>query len=151
MIVGVPKETKVHEYRVGLTPPSVRELTAHHHEVLVQAGAGAAIDFSDDDYRAAGAKIVPAAEAVFAGAGMVVKVKEPLESERKQLRENQVLFTYLHLAPDPLQAKDLLASRAVCIAYETVTSESGTLPLLAPMSEVAGRMSIQAGATALEK
>jgi len=151
MIVGVPKETKVHEYRVGLTPPSVRELTAHHHEVLVQAGAGAAIDFSDDDYRAAGAKIVPTAEAVFAGAGMVVKVKEPLESERKQLRENQVLFTYLHLAPDPLQAKDLLASRAVCIAYETVTSESGTLPLLAPMSEVAGRMSIQAGATALEK
>jgi len=151
MIVGVPKETKVHEYRVGLTPPSVRELKAHGHEVLVQAGAGAAIDFSDDDYRAAGAKIAATAEAVFAAAAMIVKVKEPLEPERRQLRESQVLFTYLHLAPDPLQAKDLLASRAVCIAYETVTSEAGTLPLLAPMSEVAGRMSIQAGATALEK
>ncbi|HXF79301.1 MAG TPA: alanine dehydrogenase [Usitatibacter sp.] len=151
MIVGVPKETKVHEYRVGLTPQSVRELVAHGHEVRVETGAGAAIDFSDDDYRAAGAKVAATAQSVFAGADLIVKVKEPLEPERRQLRENQVLFTYLHLAPDPLQAKELLASRAVCIAYETVTSEAGTLPLLAPMSEVAGRMSIQAGATALEK
>ena len=151
MIIGVPKETKIHEYRVGLTPASVRELTAHGHDVRVETGAGAAIDFTDTDYRAAGAKIVATAEEVFAGADMIVKVKEPLEPERRRLRENQVLFTYLHLAPDPVQAKDLLASRAICIAYETVTSSAGTLPLLAPMSEVAGRMSIQAGATALEK
>ena len=151
MIVGVPKETKVHEYRVGLTPHSVRELVAHGHEVCVETQAGAAIDFSDADYRAAGAKIVATAEELFAAADMIVKVKEPLEPERHRLRENQVLFTYLHLAPDPVQAKDLLASRAVCIAYETVTSGAGTLPLLAPMSEVAGRMAIQAGATALEK
>jgi alanine dehydrogenase len=151
MIIGVPKETKVHEYRVGLTPFSVRELTSHGHEVRVETGAGAAIDFSDADYRGAGAKIVAGADEVFAGADMIVKVKEPLEADRRRLRENQVLFTYLHLAPDPVQAKDLLASRAICIAYETVTSSAGTLPLLAPMSEVAGRMSIQAGATALEK
>jgi alanine dehydrogenase len=151
MIIGVPKETKVHEYRVGLTPSSVRELTTHGHEVRVETGAGAAIDFSDADYRTAGAKIVATADEVFTGADMIVKVKEPLEPERRRLRENQVLFTYLHLAPDPVQAKDLLASRAICIAYETVTSSAGTLPLLAPMSEVAGRMSIQAGATALEK
>jgi len=151
MIIGVPKETKVHEYRVGLTPFSVRELTSHGHEVRVETGAGAAIDFSDADYRGAGAKIVAGADEVFAGADMIVKVKEPLEADRRRLRENQVLFTYLHLAPDPVQAKDLLASRAICIAYETVTSSTGALPLLAPMSEVAGRMSIQAGATALEK
>jgi alanine dehydrogenase len=151
MIVGVPKETKVHEYRVGLTPQSVRELVRHGHEVRVETHAGAAIDFSDGDYRAAGAKIAARASELFAGADMIVKVKEPLEPERTQLRRNQVLFTYLHLAPDPLQAKELLGSRAICIAYETVTSSTGTLPLLAPMSEVAGRMSIQAGATALEK
>ena len=151
MIVGVPKETKIHEYRVGLTPQCVRELVRHGHEVWVETLAGAGIDFSDDDYRAAGAKIVANASELFACADMIVKVKEPLEPERSQLRRNQVLFTYLHLAPDPLQAKDLLGSRAICIAYETVTSSGGTLPLLAPMSEVAGRMSIQAGASALEK
>ena len=151
MIVGVPKETKVHEYRVGLTPQSVRELVAHGHEVRVETRAGAAIDFDDEAYRAAGASIVATAEEVFAAAALVVKVKEPQEAERRRLRDGQVLFTYLHLAPDPAQAKDLLASRAICIAYETVTSSTGSLPLLAPMSEVAGRMSIQAGASALEK
>ena len=151
MIVGVPRETKVHEYRVGLTPQSVRELTRRGHEAWIETGAGAAIDFSDADYRAAGAKIVAKAAEVFAGAEMVVKVKEPLAPERAQLRRGQLLFTYLHLAPDPLQAKELLASGATCIAYETVTSATGTLPLLAPMSEVAGRMSMQAGAYALEK
>jgi len=151
MIVGVPKETKVHEYRVGLTPQSVRELVARGHDVRVETRAGAAIDFDDEAYRAAGATIVATAEEVFAAAALVVKVKEPQEAERRRLREGQVLFTYLHLAPDAAQAKDLLASRAICIAYETVTSASGTLPLLAPMSEVAGRMSIQAGASALEK
>ena len=151
MIVGVPKETKVHEYRVGLTPASVHELARRGHEVRVESGAGAAIDFSDADYRAAGAKIASGAAEVFATADLIVKVKEPQEAERARLRPNQVLFTYLHLAPDPLQAKDLIASGAVCIAYETVTSNAGALPLLAPMSEVAGRMSIQAGATALEK
>jgi len=151
MIVGVPKETKVHEYRVGLTPQSVRELVRHGHEVWVETKAGAAIDFGDDAYRAAGGKVVATASEIFAGADLVVKVKEPQEPERRQLRRDQVLFTYLHLAPDPDQARDLIASGAVCIAYETVTSPTGTLPLLAPMSEVAGRMSIQAGASALEK
>jgi alanine dehydrogenase len=151
MIVGVPKETKVHEYRVGLTPQSVRELVAHGHEVLVETRAGAAIDFDDETYRAVGANIVATAEEVFAAAALVVKVKEPQAAERQRLREGQVLFTYLHLAPDPAQAKDLLSSGAICIAYETVTSSTGSLPLLAPMSEVAGRMSIQAGASALEK
>ncbi|MEP7070364.1 MAG: alanine dehydrogenase [Usitatibacter sp.] len=151
MIIGVPKETKVHEYRVGLTPASVRELVRHGHDVRVESGAGAAIDFSDADYRSAGATIASGPAELFAAADLIVKVKEPLAPERARLRENQVLFTYLHLAPDPLQAKDLIASRAVCIAYETVTSPAGALPLLAPMSEVAGRMSIQAGASALEK
>ena len=151
MIIGVPKETKVHEYRVGLTPASVRELVGHGHDVRVESGAGAAIDFSDADYRSAGATIASGPAELFAAADLIVKVKEPLAPERARLRENQVLFTYLHLAPDPLQAKDLIASRAVCIAYETVTSQAGALPLLAPMSEVAGRMSIQAGASALEK
>ena len=151
MIIGVPKETKVHEYRVGLTPASVHELVRRGHEVRVESGAGAAIDFSDADYRSAGAKIASGASEVFAAADLIVKVKEPQEAERARLRPNQVLFTYLHLAPDPLQAKDLIASGAICIAYETVTSSAGALPLLAPMSEVAGRMSIQAGATALEK
>ena len=151
MIVGVPKEVKVHEYRVGLTPHSVRELVAHGHQVLVETGAGSAIDFQDDDYRAAGAAIAAGAAEVFQRAGMIVKVKEPLEPERRRLRAGQVLFTYLHLAPDRAQANDLMDSGAACIAYETVTSSAGTLPLLAPMSEVAGRMSIQAGAGALEK
>jgi alanine dehydrogenase len=151
MIVGVPKETKVHEYRVGLTPASVRELTQRGHDVRIERNAASAIGFEDSDYRAAGAKIVKSAAEVFAQADLIVKVKEPQEAERKRLRRGQVLFTYLHLAPDPGQAKDLVASRAICIAYETVTSPAGTLPLLAPMSEVAGRMSIQAGAGALEK
>ncbi|MGQ7794250.1 alanine dehydrogenase [Faunimonas sp. B44] len=151
MLVGVPKEIKVHEYRVGLVPGSVRELTAHGHEVVVEAGAGAGIGIADETYEAAGAVIVPSAEAVFDAADLIVKVKEPLQEERRRLRPGQILFTYLHLAPDPDQAADLVASGATCIAYETVTSPSGGLPLLAPMSEIAGRMSIQAGAYFLEK
>jgi alanine dehydrogenase len=151
MLVGVPKEVKVHEYRVGLTPTSVREVVAHGHRVLVECGAGAGIGMTDADYRAVGAEIAPSAEAVFAVAEMIVKVKEPQAVERAMLRPDQVLFTYLHLAPDPEQTADLVASGAVCIAYETVTSARGGLPLLAPMSEVAGRMSIQAGAHCLEK
>jgi alanine dehydrogenase len=149
--IGVPKEIKVHEYRVGLTPSSVREAVAHGHGVIVQTQAGAGIGASDDDYRKAGAQIAASAEDVFKRAEMIVKVKEPQAVERKMLRDGQVLFTYLHLAPDPEQAKDLVASGAICIAYETVTSPSGGLPLLAPMSEVAGRLSIQAGARCLEK
>ena len=151
MIVGVPKEIKVREYRVGLVPASVRELTAQGHKVLVETGAGLGIGMADADYAAAGAEVVPAAADVWARAELVVKVKEPLAEERRRLRAGQVLFTYLHLAPDPEQAKDLVASGATCIAYETVTSPTGGLPLLAPMSEVAGRMSIQAGAYFLEK
>lgn len=151
MLIGVPKEIKVHEYRVGLTPSSVRELVAHGHAVIVETAAGAGIGASDDAYRAVGAQIVDSAAEVFARAEMVVKVKEPLAVERKQLRPGQLLFTYLHLAPDPEQTADLLASGATCVAYETVTSPSGGLPLLAPMSEVAGRMSIQAGAHCLER
>jgi alanine dehydrogenase len=151
MHIGVPKEVKVHEYRVGLTPSSVRELVAHGHSVLVQTGAGAGIGASDDDYRRAGASIAADATEVFARAEMIVKVKEPQAAERKLLREGQLLFTYLHLAPDPEQTKDLLESGAICVAYETVTAPGGGLPLLAPMSEVAGRLSIQAGAHCLEK
>ncbi|MFN7573368.1 MAG: alanine dehydrogenase [Betaproteobacteria bacterium] len=151
MHIGVPKEIKVHEYRVGLTPSSVRELVAHGHSVLVQTGAGAGIGAADDDYRRAGASIAPDAAEVFAKAEMMVKVKEPQAAERKLLREGQLLFTYLHLAPDPEQTKDLLESGAICVAYETVTAPGGGLPLLAPMSEVAGRLSIQAGAHCLEK
>lgn len=151
MLVGVPKEIKTHEYRVGLTPSSVRELVHHDHSVIVESGAGAAIDFGDELYRAAGAEIVPTAEDVFARADMVVKVKEPQPAECRRLREGQILFTYLHLAPDPEQARLLVESGAVCVAYETVTDARGGLPLLAPMSEVAGRMSIQAGAHCLEK
>ena len=146
MRVGVPREIKNHEYRVGLTPQSVRELTAQGHPVLVEREAGAGIGASDDEYRAAGAAVVDTAEEIYARAGLVVKVKEPQEAERKKLRSGQVLFTYLHLAPDREQAKDLVASGAVAIAYETVTSEKGGLPLLAPMSEVAGRMSVQVAA-----
>ena len=151
MLVGVPKEIKNHEYRVGLTPESVAELTHAGQEVLVETGAGLGIGAADADYIAAGARIAPDARAVFAAADMVVKVKEPQAVERAMLRPDQVLFTYLHLAPDPEQTKDLVASGAIAIAYETVTDASGGLPLLKPMSQVAGRMSIQAGATALEK
>ena len=150
MLIGVPKEIKVHEYRVGLTPSSVYELIHHGHEAIVETNAGHAIGLDDDDYRAAGATIVENAEAVFARADMVVKVKEPQAAECKMLREGQVLFTYLHLAPDPEQTKGLIASGCIAIAYETVTDNFGGLPLLAPMSEVAGRMSIQAGAHCLE-
>ncbi len=151
MLIGVPKETKVHEYRVGLIPGNVRELVAHGHDVIVETGAGAAVGMSDADYEAAGARVVPTAADVFAGAEMIVKVKEPLAPERAMLRKGQILFTYLHLAPDPEQTADLMESGATCIAYETVTSPSGGLPLLAPMSEVAGRMAVQAGAYYLEK
>lgn len=151
MLVGVPKEIKVHEYRVGLTPSSVREMTMHNHSVLVQTGAGEGIGATDDDYRRTGAEIAASAEEIFKRAEMIVKVKEPQAMERALLREGQILFTYLHLAPDPEQADDLLKSGAICIAYETVTAPSGGLPLLAPMSEVAGRLSVQAGARCLEK
>ncbi len=151
MLIGVPREIKVHEYRVGMTPASVREAVTHGHKVIVETRAGAGIGASDDDYRKAGAGVVGSAADVFARADMIVKVKEPQSVERKSLREGQVLFTYLHLAPDPEQTKDLIASGAICIAYETVTSPSGGLPLLAPMSEVAGRLAVQAGARCLEK
>ena len=150
MRIGVPKEIKVHEYRVGMTPGSVREAVHHGHEVFVQAGAAERIGASDDDYTKAGAKILKTADEVFAKADMIVKVKEPQAEEIKRLREGQILFTYLHLAPDPEQAKGLMKSGCTAIAYETVTNARGGLPLLAPMSEVAGRMSIQAGAHCLE-
>jgi len=151
MLVGVPKEIKTHEYRVGLVPGSVRELVHHGHQVLIETGAGLGIGFDDNAYEAAGAKIARSAEEVFAKAEMVVKVKEPQPQEWKQLKEGQVLFTYLHLAPDPEQTKGLMNSGVTAIAYETVTNERGGLPLLSPMSEVAGRMSIQVGAHCLEK
>ncbi|MDH5631214.1 MAG: alanine dehydrogenase [Gammaproteobacteria bacterium] len=151
MLIGVPKEIKNHEYRVGMVPASVRELVMHGHQVIVETNAGGGIGFSDDDYIDAGAEIRDTAEKVFAEAEMIVKVKEPLSEERARLKEGQILFTYLHLAPDLPQTEDLIKSKAVCIAYETVTSDKGSLPLLAPMSEVAGRMSIQAGAQCLEK
>lgn len=151
MLVGVPREIKDNEYRVGLTPSAVRELVAHGHKVIVQAGAGEAIDLDDAHYHAAGAEIVADAATVFARAEMVVKVKEPQPVEIGMLREGQILFTYLHLAPDREQTQGLLKSGCIGIAYETVTDDRGGLPLLAPMSEVAGRMSIQAGAHALER
>ena len=151
MKVGVPKEIKNHEYRVGLVPASVRELTLRGHEVFVQTTAGAGIFVEDSDYEAAGATILPDAESVFDTAEMIVKVKEPQAVERAMLREDHTLFTYLHLAPDAPQTEDLVNSGACCIAYETVTDRRGHLPLLAPMSEVAGRLSIQAGAWCLEK
>src|SRR5258708_29854298 len=138
MRIGVPKEIKNEEHRVGLTPASVRELVSHGHEVLVEAGAGYDIGFDDEHYRAAGAQISPSADEVFAAAQMIVKVKEPRPVEIKRLRPEHVLFTYLHLAPDPEQAKGLLASGCTAIAYETVTSATGGLPLLAPMGGVAG-------------
>ena len=151
MLIGVPKEIKNNEFRVGMTPTSVREAIAHGHQVIVETNAGVGIGRSDDDYRAQGAEIADTAEEIFARADMIVKVKEPQASERKQLREQQILFTYLHLAPDPEQTKDLVDSGAICIAYETVTDAKGRLPLMAPMSQVAGRMSVQAGAHCLER
>jgi alanine dehydrogenase len=151
MRVGCPKEIKNHEYRVGLTPGSVREYVAHGHEVIVETKAGAGIGADDDAYRAAGAKIVATAKDVFEKSDMIVKVKEPQPSEWAQLREGQILYTYLHIAPDPEQTKGLLNSGVTAIAYETVTDDRGGLPLLAPMSEVAGRLAIQAGATSLQK
>ncbi|APG63515.1 alanine dehydrogenase [Sphingorhabdus lutea] len=151
MRVGTVKEIKNHEYRVGLTPESVQEMVAHGHETWVETGAGAGIGANDEDYIAAGGIIKSTAAEIFAECDMIVKVKEPQAVERAMLRENQILYTYLHLAPDPEQTKDLVASKAVCIAYETVTGRHGGLPLLKPMSQVAGRMAIQAGATALEK
>jgi len=151
VLVGVPKEIKVHEYRVGLVPASVRELVGHGHRVLVQTGAGAAIGFPDEAYVSAGATIAAAPAEIFAAAEMIVKVKEPQAVEWGQLRAGQVLFTYLHLAPDAEQTRGLLASGCTAIAYETVTDAQGGLPLLAPMSEVAGRMAVQVGARCLEK
>src|SRR6201991_4744353 len=151
MLIGVPKEIKNHEYRVGLVPSSVRELIHHGHKVLVETKAGGGIGFSDADYKAAGATIAKNAKEVFAKAEMIVKVKEPQPNECKMLRKGQLLFTYLHLAPDPEQTKGLLKSGCTAVAYETVTSARGGLPLLAPMSEVAGRMSVQVGAHYLEK
>ena len=151
MLIGVPKEIKNHEYRVGMVPASVRELIQNGHDVIVEKNAGIGIGFSDQDYITAGASIEGTAAAIFAKAEMIVKVKEPQAVERAMLREGQVLFTYLHLAPDLPQTQDLIDSKAICIAYETVTDAKGGLPLLAPMSEVAGRMAIQAGAQCLEK
>ena len=151
MLVGIPKEIKNHEYRVGLTPTSVRELVHNGHAVMVETNAGHGIGASDADYEAAGARIADRAAEVFAEAEMIVKVKEPQAVECKMLREDQLLFTYLHLAPDPDQTKGLIDSGCVAIAYETVTSPHGGLPLLAPMSEVAGRLAVQAGAHCLEK
>ncbi|OQM75855.1 alanine dehydrogenase [Manganibacter manganicus] len=151
MRVGCPKEIKNNEYRVGLTPGAVREYAAHGHEVLVETGLGTGIGADDNAYHAAGARIAKTAEEVFAKSDMIVKVKEPQPGEWTQLREGQILYTYLHLAPDPEQTKGLLESGVTAVAYETVTDDRGGLPLLAPMSEVAGRLSIQAGATALQK
>lgn len=151
MKIGVPKEIKNHEYRVGMIPASVRELSSYGHQVFIESHAGASIGFNDNDYIAAGASILPTAKEVYSTADMIVKVKEPQPTERALLKAGQILFTYLHLAPDFPQTEDLIKSKAICIAYETVTDNMGRLPLLAPMSEVAGRMSIQAGAQTLEK
>jgi len=147
VIVGVPKEVKTHEYRVGLTPTSVREVAAHGHQVVVETNAGAGIGAPDAAYEKAGARIGDP----WKEAELIVKVKEPQPAERKKITDRHVLFTYLHLAPDRAQTEDLVRSGAVCIAYETVTGRGGGLPLLAPMSEVAGRMSVQVGASCLEK
>jgi len=146
MLIGVPKEIKNHEYRVGLTPESVAELVYDGQEVIIEAQAGAGIGASDEDYEDAGAEIVFSAAEIFERAEMIIKVKEPQAVERAMLREGQILYTYLHLAPDPEQTKDLIKSKAVCIAYETVTDDKGHLPLLKPMSQVAGRLAIQVGA-----
>ncbi len=150
MLIGVPKEIKNFEYRVGLVPSSVRELITHGHQVIVQKGAGEKIGFGDDAYQHVGARITETAQEIYQQADMIIKVKEPQPNECEMLRENQVIFAYLHLAPDPEQAKLLQKSGCVAIAYETVTNHNGGLPLLAPMSEVAGRLAIQAGATSLE-
>jgi alanine dehydrogenase len=151
MLVGVPKEIKVHEYRVGLTPSSVRELVHHGHQVVVETNAGAGIGFGDDAYRAVGAEVLASPAEVFAAADMIVKVKEPQEREYGLLRAGQILYTYLHLAPDITQTQGLIDSGCIAVAYETVTNDRGGLPLLSPMSEVAGRMSVQVGAHCLEK
>jgi alanine dehydrogenase len=151
MLIGVPKEIKNHEYRIGLTPAGARELIAHGHQVMVQRDGGKSIGLTDELYEKAGAEIVDTPEEIFERAEMIIKVKEPQPNECKMLRKGQVLYTYLHLAPDPEQTRLLVESGCTAIAYETVTDRSGGLPLLAPMSEVAGRMSIQAGAHALER
>jgi alanine dehydrogenase len=151
MRIGVPKEIKDNEFRVGLVPATVRELSAHGHRVLVEKDAGLGAGLSDAEYAAAGAEITAEAKQVFAQSDLIVKVKEPLSAERKQLRSGQVLFTYLHLAPDPVQTRELMSSGVTAIAYETVTDANGKLPLLAPMSEVAGRMAAQVGAHYLER
>jgi len=151
MLIGIPKEIKNHEYRVGLTPDAVRELVRRGHALLVESTAGAGIGCADDEYRAAGAAIAADAAEVYARAGMIVKVKEPQAAEIARLRPDQLLFAYLHLAADPAQANALLASGCTAIAFETVTDAAGRLPLLAPMSEVAGRMAVQVGAVALQK
>ncbi len=151
MKIGVPKEIKIHEYRVGLVPAGVRELVDAGHQVLVQSGAGSGIGFDDSHYLSAGAAVVPSAQEIFASADLIVKVKEPQLAECKLLRSGQILFTYLHLAADVAQAQALIASGATAIAYETVTAADGSLPLLTPMSEVAGRMSVQVGANSLQK
>ncbi|WP_417656587.1 alanine dehydrogenase [Pseudidiomarina aestuarii] len=151
MLIGVPKEIKNHEYRIGLTPAAVREYVEHGHHVMIEQNGGASIGFTNEDYEIAGAEIVNDPKEIFARAEMIIKVKEPQPEECKQLREGQILYTYLHLAPDPTQTQLLAESGVTAIAYETVTDRNGGLPLLAPMSEVAGRMSIQAGAHNLEK
>jgi alanine dehydrogenase len=151
MLIGVPKEIKDNEFRVGLTPASVAELVHHGHRAIVETGAGVGSGLTDEEYARAGAEIAASAAEVFARAEMIVKVKEPLAEERRRLRRGQILFAYLHLAPDLAQTRDLLESGATCVAYETVTSPSGGLPLLTPMSEVAGRLAPQVGAHALEK
>jgi alanine dehydrogenase len=151
MLIGVPKEVKTHEYRVGLSPGSVREIVHHGHEVVVEAGAGTGIAFEDASYEAVGARILPNKTEVFAAAELIVKVKEPQPQEAAALREGQVLFTYLHLAADKVLAQALVRSGAIAIAYETVTDARGGLPLLAPMSEVAGRMAVQVGPTAWKR
>ena len=151
MLIGVPKEIKNHEYRVGLTPESVAELIQAGQSIIVETNAGAGIGASDKDYQDLGAEIVSTAAEIFKRADMIIKVKEPQAKERAMLRKGQILYTYLHLAPDPEQTKDLIKSGAICIAYETVTDDNGDLPLLKPMSQVAGRLAIQVGATALQK
>jgi alanine dehydrogenase len=151
MLIGVPREIKNNEFRVGMTPESVAVAVMHGHQVMIETAAGAGIGVSDDSYRAVGASVVDSASEVFSQADMIVKVKEPQAVERKMLRPGQILYTYLHLAPDPEQTRDLIDAGAVCIAYETITDDHGGLPLLKPMSQVAGRLSVQAGANALEK
>ena len=151
MLIGVPKEIKNHEYRIGMTPSGVAELVADGHVVLVESDGGTAVGFHNEDYLSAGAEVVNTAGEIFERSEMIVKVKEPQPQECRMLRPHQTLFTYLHLAPDPEQTKQLMASRATCIAYETVTSAGGSLPLLTPMSEVAGRMAAQEVAHCLEK